>query len=107
MEVIVEYQVNFRKVRTSCIIGKRRIISAGVLLHKDGNYVTGIIEFLQLPVELVNIVVKGTYNVLSYPECISPEQLFDIMPEPEFFLRAIAQRFDFVVIHNEIAVRTK
>ena len=46
-------------------------------------------------------------RIVSYFECVTSKHFFYIMPESQLFLSAVAQRLDFVVLQDEIAIWTK
>ena len=46
-------------------------------------------------------------RIVSYFECITSKHFFYIMPESQLFLGAVAQRLDFVVLQDEIAIWAK
>ena len=46
-------------------------------------------------------------RIVSYFECVTSKHFFYIMPESQLFLSAVAQRLDFVVLQDEIAIWAK
>mgnify|MGYP003183562816 FL=1 len=46
-------------------------------------------------------------RIVSYFECVTSKHFFYIMLESQLFLSAVAQRLDFVVLQDEIAIWAK